>query len=848
MIIVGFILGAALVALCLWLTIRSYLKKMRSNRRHGLVPLNIGYIISAFILVIIIHILCVQGADWVLNGFFHSFKDLNSFLNSFRTGIGEIYNQLGGLTFEGQDFDNTEHWAVIIFATIYFASILYLSVTFATLIVIGVVYQIYSRVMLFKAKHNKNLKHIYIFTYATRESLALAEDIVKNPSKDGDYIIIFASDELGPYDKDNDIHYRISQSNYLYIPLSRNNEQEHHNLLEKLFGKAASGSNYLNFIQNHEISIFALETNNNEKGDESKNSDMIFDDIKDSMDAIKDTSLDKLHQLFKDTHLRINYFILSHHDLNFEYYEKNLIGLFEETYQKSGLVWKDIPPIFNLSVLNEAIMSAEDLVNKRHANLDEDKASFKKEDGYTFINQLDGGHRSLVVGFGQNGQMALGHLFSDTLGGVMEGDMFIPNQFSAEVLDKKIDDVIASFKATHPSFVFKKGEYVKNLPLTDGCYDYLRNRYSRFANEFDKLNRYMAFPRIFYRKENYNSGEFINTIDKIVKREYDSVIVALGDDERNIECANAILMALRQSKVDESKKLQIFVNIRDYNNNKRLAWNEDFDSKVIKNVFVYPFGNARDIYSKSLLDFSGGAKIHRTYDEINGTIDDKYTDADWEGIFLKNCNLFERKTNFAAYNYQEVYKQFLDASNSENLIKESHNQYQKAKGNVTKINYKNASGEDKEVAYFNLEVKKPFFENIKSIETSSRCDDKLKVSLANFERIKMCKGKDTYLKKDTAGYYWRYLIQFDHMRWCRHLMMYGRTYTDKFEPSVYDNPNDSNKNEKYWKNTLLLHDCLLPYSSFTDFSKAPKANYLAYHEEDYDYGVIVGALDLENKL
>ena len=76
--------------------------------------------------------------------------------------------------------------------------------------------------------------------------------------------------------------------------------------------------------------------------------------------------------------------------------------------------------------------------------------------------------------------------------------------------------------------------------------------------------------------------------------------------------------------------------------------------------------------------------------------------------------------------------------------------------------------------------------------------------------------------------------------------MYGRSFTKVFEPQINDDSVEQDKNDKYWKNRLLLHDCLLPYSSFNDYKNPPvMTEYLNRSEEDYDYGVVVAALELD---
>ena len=853
----SFLIAFAGILLATFLTITLYFVIMARFEKARAKSLNLWFIIGIFIIVLIIHAVCIST----------KYKDAseNDIGQLIVYGLQEIFREFGGLTFEGQEFNDGSLGASLW----YFGSIAWLAISDLCLIVIGLSYPKYSKAYLIAKKAVMRFFGIdvYIFTYATKDSLLMADSIVKeyeelrkNKSykahrKNKKCLIIFSSYEIAPFDKDNEVHFKISQSNYLFVPIPKIDYENRKSILVSLFGRRAKKGRILKFVRKHRVSIFALAENAQKIGDESKNSDIVFDDINLVLSSLHDGKMtfDKLLEINKADRRYINYYILSNLNVNFEFYENSLIKSYEESFGVSGLALRNLPPFCNITVLNEALMAAEDLTYKRHEKWKEptlDEA-FLFDDSNENINLQEDGHRSLVIGFGLNGQMALTHLFCDCVGGKLVGDMFVPNAFSAEVLDAKIDEIITPFIASHPSFVFFEGPY-KNVVPTDPAYNNIKNRYLAYKPNIDfvKLDEYMAFPKIFYRKENYNDAKFLNTVKQIDNRDYDSIIISLGDDERNITCANIILQSLRQSakRIDEKdkenlKKFQIFVNIRDHHNNGRLLWNQAIDPKLLKGIYVYIFGNAKDIYSYKTLDYTNAAKIHRTYEEIVGT---GYKDNErdrWEFDYLQNCGLFERKTNAAAYEYGIVYSRYLDKVGARALIDADYQKYIKEKKNNSS---EQLNAKDKKILCFDREVNATVVANITTIRTGfNKEKTKLKATLANHVRIEAAINKD-YLKEGTVGHYWRYLTQFDHYRWCRHIMMYGRAFTHSFEPIVYDESvkDYDQKSSKYWKNNFALHDCLLPYSTFTNFEKEPEANYLNYHEEDYDYGVIVAALDM----
>ena len=893
MIIIGFLAAIFVVFVLVLVTIKIYFLWMRKRKVERIVPLNVKFIIFLFLLVLLVHVVCVQVACWNSLGF--NFKEIFSntdWIKSFEIGFEEIYNQLGGLTFEGQEFDYEELGREIpaaCCAIVYFCTILYLAVMDAILIVIGVSYPIYSRIRL---RRYKQFKKIFIFTSASEESLALANDIRRHLNtnvsnevveedefseendesvsfdKDNadDYVIIFAGDEIGPYDKDNKIHYRISENDYLYVSLNKIKLKDaKRSLIQRLFSKKLKSKKLAEFLKQHEVSIFSLATDDKGKGFESKNSDLIFDDIGLVLKSLsKDYNKNgytfgELDKEIEQNHERINYYVLSNNEINFEFYEESVVKKYVTYFKNSlerKLSYKELPPVVNLSVLNEAVMSAEDLVRRRHKNIKNDEVITDNR----WINYSENGTRVLVIGFGFNGQKALDHFFSDCVGGKLDEEdekyIFVPNKFSAEIIDQNMDKLIESYIVSHPSYVFLPGQFMKKVHLTDSCYENHRHMYAGYS--FSSINKYLAFPLIFYRNEDYNSDTFIKTIDKICEREYDSVIIALGDDEKNIECANNIFKLLRQSFAKRekalTKKLQIFINIRDANNNGRLLWNK-IDKELTKNVFVYRFGNINRIYScDAITDFNGAARINRTYEEILGKAEfTEEQQKDWEHLYLKNCSLFEKKTNAAAFDYGPIYSQYLKLAGCETYITQDYNDYKELRKDTA---FKDIKHNGKSRRFYKNDIE--FLEKAEDLvevigkkeqENGNEIGDErfVAATLANYERIKAFKeGKDLFLAKNKPGYYWRYLIQFDHYRWCRHMMMYGRSFTKVFEPQINDDSVEQDKNDKYWKNRLLLHDCLLPYSSFNDYKNPPvMTEYLNRSEEDYDYGVVVAALELD---
>lgn len=826
-IILGFLAGLGFVAVSVIFLLGIFfgLNKIEGLRK---IRFNWIYIAILFVITLGIHCYCFIIINPNYSG---------DFWYCLFIGFKELFKQLGGLTFEGQEEIGTN---LILVENLYIGSTAVLAITNAILIVIGFNYTAYSYI----AKMVSFQKNIYIFTYATEESLILADSIKYHHKKDKKCLIIFSSDEIGPFDKTNEIHHRILQSGYLFIPLSKkpNNEKKQKCFLSRIFKvRCGSKAGLLDFVKKHDVHVFALLNNKEEKGNESKNSDIVFDDIETIKNKLSNKDLEKL----RSERVLINYYILSNRDFNFQFYEdwaKDLFGTVN---------WREASTPFNLNVLNEAIMAGEDLVAKRHETI-EDDLILEDEQDKTKFNYSKEGHKTLVVGFGVNGQMAMGHEYIDCIGGKMDDEdkkyIFVPNSYSVTAIDKEMDDLLTSFIKNHPSYAFvdKNGNDKKE----NDCYRELKAFYKDY--DFDEIKKLMAFPEITCVKHSYNDSYFLGVIKDIINGTYDSVIITLGNDERTIECANTIIQSLKQTLPTfkaPQKKVRIYINIRDKDNERRIAWNKEIDSQLFTNFYIYKFGYAKDMYSyNSVIDYRGPALINRTYEEVNGGFYDKDAKKLWEYDYVQNCTLYERKTNCFAYQFRSSYVRFLEKHKLNETLKKDYQAYSDAK----------EKAEEKVVGdkiYKCFTENNPLFKNgfideatKKNIESIFDKDKQcLKSTLQNYMRIKTRLNNEYTTSTEEAGYYWRFLSQVDHIRWCRHTFVYGKAFAKPIIKKDLFNENEG-KNEavgiKYWKNYLKLHPCLLPYSDFTDYSKEAKANFLGYKEEDFDCVVVAAAIEV----
>lgn len=868
---VVFIVLATLVFFTIWGFIHRNRKK---SKKHA----EAKFIIWSFIIVLFIHLICVNTVAYLS---FSCTKESPDWLSFANQGLKEIFALLGGLTFEGQNFEFEKPSDIVecICSIVYFISIAWLAITNAILIVLGFSHTIYSELRVVSLKFKTHYKptsnmKIYIFPYASKESLILANNIYKDAEKHKNkndlkkIRIIFSSDELEPFDKDNEIHNEIEQRDYLYIPLPKKDFKKRESVVKNLLGKKIFKK-----IQNNEVCLFALKTDENEEGFETKNNDIIFDDIdlllkelitefqKKSCNKTNDFGNDFLKYcgydfnnnkfIFDENPLMINYFLLSNHELNFEFYENKLKQTFHNNFSNTKVFKYDSKvPIFNLTVLNEALMTGEDLIKEFIYKNDKDKISTitKDENGSICINYSEGGHKVLVIGFGQTGQKALEHLYLISNGGKLEDDMFVPTQFYVEVIDTNIDEKLSSYIATHPSFIFKEGEIDAELKYEDECFKSLKERYSDY-NDFKKIDKYMAFPKVFYKKQNYNEPDFLKTMNDICINKYNSIIIALGNDEQNIKCANSIIQSLRQSiNFKNQKEISIFVHIKDHNNELRL--NDDhkyFDYNNIEHlskINIYKFGTLDNIYSTRIFGSEDAKNAYMRYEQTYSK-----RETNWEYDYIVNNSMYEKKNNESISFFNKTYENFLKALDLGcNINKESFSDKIRKDYTIHYLNSFDEIQDSNNKVYFKFKDKKQndYINTFKEIGETSEMECKIFINanFANYRRL-LIEKKDINSRLDNIELIWRYLIQFEHSRWIRHKIIYGNAYIKEYASSEIEK-NEVEKRKFYFKNYSKLHTSLLPYSNLTDFKENyKKENYLEYKAEDYDYQIVLSSLGLD---
>ena len=114
----------------------------------------------------------------------------------------------------------------------------------------------------------------------------------------------------------------------------------------------------------------------------------------------------------------------------------------------------------------------------------------------------------------------------------------------------------------------------------------------------------MNFPKFyFYDIDCKGQGILEDIVKKCSERVFNSIIISMGNDERNIELANALLRFIRQIAYDDldykdhKLQLDIFVNLREDNAEKRLNWNTKLEKELHPGINVIPYGDYANMFT-----------------------------------------------------------------------------------------------------------------------------------------------------------------------------------------------------------------------------------------------------------
>lgn len=599
-------------------------------------------------------------------------------LDNIETGVSAVfyvlYSTIGGLSFEGID-GLTSLSAVGIMQSVYYGVLVVAGLIVLLIISVKISYEWYSYLALRGRRLvMRKYRRIFVFTDVTEESLLLAADIKRTndnfrAQNDGsdkpvrkkrDYLIVFTSDRLDPFDRKNEMHREIMCNGYYYYSYKNNRPREGSSIL-KILGLKSSFDK--DAVYKKEVHIFALKNDKELRAAEEDNSDLLFKDIEATLNDFTINCVEEPTEKGEDDKQKtrkkedkknsyvglpcvLKYYVLSNRSVNYQFFIRMLNKCVPEESSRR---------FFQINILNEAVLSARDMIERlksyyiKQRNVAEWENYLK-----AFSLNEKNAYRTCILGFGDKGEQAMKQLymhecvnmldFSKGTGeicGQEENDGQNSKKFIADVYDTRMDELSGKFSYAHPLYaclnesgiedeniIYKKAKesYVSSYPADKNAETYFNN---------------MHLPIVVFRNKSCFGLGFMKNIDEnfagarvVQARNYRSFVVTLGDDNKNISMANLLLDDFKHELSGSPKKQSgdnpapagniegscgvpkiLFVSIRNEKNISRINWSSNDEEEYKNNLIVIPFGCRTNVWSCKMISDDKAAKYNWAYNQ-----------------------------------------------------------------------------------------------------------------------------------------------------------------------------------------------------------------------------------------
>ena len=541
-------------------------------------------------------------------------------LDNIETGVSAVfyvlYSTIGGLSFEGID-GLTSLSAVGIMQSVYYGVLVVAGLIVLLIISVKISYEWYSYLALRGRRLvMRKYRRIFVFTDVTEESLLLAADIKRTngnfrAQNDGsdkpvrkkrDYLIVFTSDRLDPFDRKNEMHREIMCNGYYYYSYKNNRPREGSSIL-KILGLKSSFDE--DAVYKKEVHIFALKNDKELRAAEEDNSDLLFKDIEATLNDFTINCVEETTEKGEDATLNdftincveettekgeedkrktrkkadkknsyvglpcvLKYYVLSNRSVNYQFF----IRMLNKCVPKESC-----RRFFQINILNEAVLSARDMIERlksyyiKERNVEEWENYLK-----AFSLNEKNAYRTCILGFGDKGEQAMKQLymhecvnmldFSKVTGkicGEEENHGQNSKKFIADVYDTRMDELSGKFSYAHPLYACLNESGIED---ENDIYENAKNSYvsSYPADKKDDPEKYfvnMHLPIVVFRNKSCFGLGFMKNIDEdfagahvVQARNYRSFVVTLGDDNKNISMANLLLDDFKHELSELRKK------------------------------------------------------------------------------------------------------------------------------------------------------------------------------------------------------------------------------------------------------------------------------------------------------
>ena len=568
-------------------------------------------------------------------------------LDNIETGVSAVffvlYSTIGGLSFEGID-GLTSLSAVGIMQSVYYGVLVVAGLIVLLIISVKISYEWYSYLALRGRRLvMRKYRRIFVFTDVTEESLLLAADIKRTngnfraqndgsdvteesllltadikrtngnfrAQNDGsdkpvrkkrDYLIVFTSDRLDPFDRKNEMHREIMCNGYYYYSYKNNRPREGSSIL-KILGLKSSFDE--DAVYKKEVHIFALKNDKELRAAEEDNSDLLFKDIEATLNDFTINCVEETTEKGEDATLNdftincveettekgeedrqktrkkadkknsyvdlpcvLKYYVLSNRSVNYQFFIRMLNKCVPE---------ESCRRFFQINILNEAVLSARDMIERLKSYYIKEKNVAEWENYLkAFSLNEKNAYRTCILGFGDKGEQAMKQLymhecvnmldFSKRTGkicGEEENDGKNFKKFIADVYDTRMDELSGKFSYAHPLYAClnESGIEDENIIYKNAKESYVSSypadKKANAGTYFDNMH----LPIVVFRNKSCFGLGFMKNIDEdfagahvVQARNYRSFVVTLGDDNKNISMANLLLDDFKHELSELRKK------------------------------------------------------------------------------------------------------------------------------------------------------------------------------------------------------------------------------------------------------------------------------------------------------
>ena len=460
-------------------------------------------------------------------------------------------------------------------------------------------------------------------------------------------LIVFTGRDMRPFERRDQLHRRLMANGFLYLRYDFGRDMRE----VKRKGESSACRGVLaDFIKSaRNIHFFAFSRNDDFKeqfGKKYKSEQVNFRTVSEEIAALEAYShrccITRISPKFH-TPARICFYVLSEddadhptYDVRFEQWRDKFVS--NDNSRLAGV-------ILDYKIINEAERATWKLALSLDDKGDPDNNIVTDESGGNWIEEyvaaaekvslspIETGacaddhivgrraptKRILSLGFGDTARKTIGGLYVNN-----DGNMIV------DVMDRRASSIMGGYMRSHPSVLcmpakstddFKDNhaqmpDVAKNDPVKWWMYGYnnlLAVNYAELDGTGDKAAEYI--------------DDSFGNRDPGQEEYYDAFIIALGDDELNLDCFRNVMSDIRRELIANggSRPIKILVHLREKGNAERLYWAAEREIEEIKPyVDVKAYGAREDVYTyDEIVNDAKAIEMNNEYNIAAGWADNK---------------------------------------------------------------------------------------------------------------------------------------------------------------------------------------------------------------------------------